>query len=269
MKRLHLFEFHERSECPRFLRDSVTETLGTGLRWLDMGSAVGPAFADFSRRAGCRRVLDLCSGSGMPAVLLLDWLRVHGEDMPQIVLSDLFPSHAALELAQKLHPEHLRFEPTPIDATAVPLNLDHDARVIINAFHHFAPAAAARIVADAVNKRQSLFIYEGFPRDLARFLPTGPAMLPALLLNPLMTRQQRIPKWLFTYVLPVIPLVATWDGIVSVLRIHDQAELRAMTRADDDYSWDYREVPYGRGGRAVIFSGIPNERLELSAAAAG
>jgi hypothetical protein len=259
-KRVQLFEFHERAECPPFLRESVVETLGRGLRWLDMSAAIGPAFAAFGRQARCARVLDLCSGSGAPASLLLEWLQRHGEPMPQLVLSDLFPNEPALAAVQARHPHHVSFDRTPVDATAVPAELDHDTRLVINAFHHFAPADAARIVADAVAQRKSLFIYEGFPRDLARFLPTGPAMLPALYLNPLLAPRHRLAKALFTYLLPLIPMIATWDGIVSVLRIYGEAELRAMTAGADGYRWEYREVPYGRGGRAVIFSGIPCER---------
>ena len=261
MQRQQLFEFHERAGCPRFIRDSVVETLGTGLRWLGMGDAAGPAFARFCRQARCARALDLCSGSGAPAALLVEWLAAHGEASPQLVLSDLFPNEAALAAACPRHPAQLSVADAPVDATAVPAHVDHDARLIMNAFHHFAPADAARIVADAVAARKSLFVYEGFPRDLRRFLPTGPAMLPALLLNPLFTRRQRAAKALFTYLLPVIPAVATWDGIVSVLRIHDEPGLRAMTRPDDDYCWSYEEVDYGRGGRAVVFTGVPRERL--------
>lgn len=261
MKRRQLFEFHERAECPRFVRDSVVETLGTGLRWLGMGEVAGPAFARFCEDARCARVLDLCSGSGAPADLVLEWMAAHGTAAPEVVLSDLFPNEVAFARVRAKHPAQVRFESRPVDATAVPEDVAHDARVIVNAFHHFDPAQAARIVADAVSRRKSLFVYEGFPRAVTRFLATGPAMLPALLLNPLMSGQQRVAKALLTYVLPVIPVVATWDGVVSALRMHDEADLRAMTSPGDDYRWSYEERPYGHGARAVIFSGIPRERL--------
>jgi hypothetical protein len=66
MRRFQLFEFHERTECPRFVRDSVVETLGRGLERLDMVDAIGPAFAALCRQAPCERGLDLWSGSGAP-----------------------------------------------------------------------------------------------------------------------------------------------------------------------------------------------------------
>ena len=53
MKRHHLIEFNERSECPKFIRDSVVETLGLGLRWVKMGNIIGPPFAEFIIHGAC------------------------------------------------------------------------------------------------------------------------------------------------------------------------------------------------------------------------
>ncbi len=261
MKRRHLFEFNERPECPGFIRDSVTETLGNGLRWGRMGDVVGPAFAAFCREANVHRVLDLCSGTGEPARILIDWLVAKGEPVPQFVLSDLFPHTDAFEEACEAHPGVVSAEMTPVDATAVPADIEHDARVIINSLHHFRPDMAARILADAVATRRPVFVYEGFPRNLARLAPTSPAMLPALWANPIIARRQRLPKALLTYVLPVIPAVAMWDACVSVMRIHSEDELRGMVAPfGAGYTWTYAEAPYPFGGRGVFFTGIPNDR---------
>jgi hypothetical protein len=258
VRRLHLFEFNERAECPAFIRDSVTETLGTGLRWGRMGDIVGPELARFCREAGVRRVLDLCSGTGEPIRLVVDWLRAHGEPVPAFVLSDLFPHHAAFAAARAAYPDTITTEDEPVSAIAVPASIEHDARVIINSLHHFRPEVAARILADAVAARRAVFVYEGFPRNLARLAPTSPTMLPALYANPLLARRQRAAKALLTYVVPVIPAIAMWDACVSVMRIHAEDELRAMVAPfGDAYTWSYREIPYPLGGRGVFFTGIP------------
>ncbi|MCA9674823.1 MAG: hypothetical protein H6709_12150 [Kofleriaceae bacterium] len=258
MRRLHLFEFNERPECPAFIRDSVTETLGTGLRWGRMGDIVGPELARFCRDAGVRRILDLCSGTGEPVRLLVEWLARHGEPVPEFVLSDLFPHHAAFAAARAAHPGVITTEDEPVSATAVPATIAHDARVIINSLHHFRPEVVAQILGDAVAARRAVFVYEGFPRNLARLAPTSPTMLPALLANPLLARRQRAAKALLTYVVPVIPAVAMWDACVSVLRVHSEAELRALVAPfGAGYAWSYREVPYPLGGRGVFFTGIP------------
>lgn len=255
---MHLFEFNERPECPAFIRDSVTETLGTGLRWGRMGDIVGPAFTQFCRDAGVRRVLDLCSGTGEPVRILVEWMTARGEPVPGFVLSDLFPHQTAFAAVCDAHPGVVTCEAEPVSAVAVPETIAHDARVIINSLHHFRPEVAARILADAVAARRAVFIYEGFPRNLARLAPTGPSMLPALLANPVLARRQRLAKAMLTYVVPVIPAVAMWDACVSVMRVHSEDELLAMVAPlGGGYQWTYREQPYPLGGRGVFFTGIP------------
>lgn len=262
MQRRQLFELNERPECPRFIRDSVVESLGTGLRWMNLGAVVGPAFADLQRRTRVDRVLDLCSGSGIPTALLADWLRHSGGDCPTFVVSDLLADRTALRELAASSDGTIVAARAPIDATAVATDEEHDTRTIINSFHHFAPAVARAILGDAVSGRKTVFIYEGFPRSLPRLAPTSPATLPALLVNPLLARRDRWLKGLFTYVVPVIPAAAGWDALVSVLRVYDESELMELVAPlADDYRWEYRELPYGLGGRAVVFSGIPEERL--------
>jgi hypothetical protein len=57
--------------------------------------------------------------------------------------------------------------------------------------------------------------------------PLGPLVL---LLAPLMTvlgyfvatpfiRPRSLPRWLWTYLVPIVPLTTCWDGVVSLLRV--------------------------------------------------
>ena len=58
--------------------------------------------------------------------------------------------------------------------------------------------------------------------------------------------------------LPVIPLLGIWDGVVSVLRVYAEAELRAMVEPfGKAYAWEYRECPTVLGGTLTVFMGLP------------
>jgi hypothetical protein len=260
MGRIHAFEFNDVAACPAFVRDSVVEILGHGLTALDFGGVIAPSFSRFVQQARVSAVLDLASGTGVPARLICDAL---GEAAPSFWLSDIYPNAPALREAVAAHPAKLEACMTPVDATAVPRDVAHDARTIINAFHHFRPALAHAVLADAIAQRKAVFIYEGFPRQLRRLAATMPAMGPCVWLNPFRSRRARLLKGLFTYLLPVIPLVSLWDAVVSVLRIYSEPELRALAEAagGSDYHWAYQEVPYLNGAQAVVFTGIPKERL--------
>lgn len=255
MKRRHLVEFNERPECPRFIRDSVVETLGLGLRWFKMGGIIGPPFAAFMKRAKVSKVLDLCTGTGVPVSLLAQWLNEHGETTPKFLVSDLFPNHESFEEITSQDDLEIQSVSQSVNALDVDPELEHDTRMIINSFHHFTPEMAEAILEDTVEKKKSIFIYEGFRRDPMGLAPTGPWMTLALLANPWIASRSRLLKIIFSYLIPIIPLIAMWDGFVSTLRVHTQEDLMQMVSKWPHYEWSYSEHPYARGGLAVIFSG--------------
>ena len=60
----------------------------------------------------------------------------------------------------------------------------------------------------------------------------------------------RLSRLLFTYVIPVAPLLITWDAVVSTLRCYTPEELLAMAQraGGGDYQWSagsywFRGVP--------------------------
>lgn len=260
--RVHAFELHEHPRCPAVVREGIIEILGTGLRLGRIYDGAGAVFAGFCDRAGCERVLDLCSGSGDAMAVLLEAVRRRGLALPRVTLSDLYPDVANLERVAARFDGAVAVCREPVDAAAVPGSLGCDAVTIISAFHHFRPALAERILADAVHKRRAVFILEPFPRSLRGFLSTLPAMTLGALAAPLRAPRRRGLKLLLSLAPPLIPLVGVWDYIVSVLRVHSEAELLAMARRTagaGGYVWRAVAAPFRPGGRALAFYGWPGE----------
>jgi hypothetical protein len=258
VRRLTLFEFNDSAWCPRFIRDAIVEALGLGLRWGRVYEGVGRVFVEFCEAARCDSVLDLCTGTGEPVSILLDAIARAGAKAPRFVLSDLFPNETAMSRVAARHAGVVEAVTTPVDATAVPANVDRGARSVMSAFHHFPPGLAASILADSVKKGRAIFIAEGFPRSLLRLAAIMPCMALAVLANPFLTGRDRLAKLFFTFVVPVIPVAGAWDALVSNRRIHSEDELRALVAPlGGGYAWRYREVPFFPFGRAVTFSGIP------------
>ncbi|MGB1016996.1 MAG: hypothetical protein ACPG4T_22855 [Nannocystaceae bacterium] len=261
MRRIHAFEFHERSECPVVIRESIVETLGRGLRWGRVYDDVGERFADFCERARCDTVLDLCSGSGEPVAILLDALVRKGIEPPRFITSDLFPNLAAMNRVARQWPGKITVKTDPVDATAVPADLPHQARTVISAFHHFPPQLAARMLADAVANRQAIFIVEPCPRRFSRFAAMVPILALSMYINPLLAGSKRLLKSLLTYGVPVVPALGLWDGLISTMRMYNRSELKQMTsELGGGYRWQFHEVPFFPGGLATVFEGIPAVR---------
>jgi hypothetical protein len=237
MRRLHLFEFNDSAWVPAWLREHETEYLHTVLLLAKPFDQLAPRLAAILRGAGTNEILDLCSGGGGPLPTLLDRLAGdHGLEC-RALLSDLLPNRAAQE-RWKHADGRIRYLDEPVDATAVPAHLG-GMRTIFDALHHFRPEDARRILADARRARVPIGAFDVASRDLPHVI--GSVLIPLLVLA--VTPLVRPFSWrrlLFTYVIPVLPLLIWWDGLVSNLRAHSVAELHELGRelATPDYRFE-------------------------------
>jgi hypothetical protein len=220
MGRVHLVEIHDLPWCPQSLRDALTDFLKFALNLPRTYEPAGPMIRAAVARTGARRVIDLCSGAGGP------WTQLAPVVGVPVVPTDLYP-HGSL------HPE-------PVDARAVPASLD-GLRTMFTAFHHFRPAEARAILEDAVRRRQGIAVFEAArrrPFDIALVVLTW---LGVLLAAPFI-RPFRWSRLVWTYLPPILPLVGTFDAVVSCLRWYSPAELRELVRGLDGYDWDIGET---------------------------
>lgn len=258
LPRLQLFEFNDLPIVPAPIRDSVVESLSRVLDWSGMVAAYAAPFERFLTAAGTRQVLDLGSGAGGPAALLVDALRAAGAAPVHFQLTDLHPHPESWARVLVGREASLTYVAEPVDATAIPAPLAAGrVRTILNVLHHFPPALAQAVLLDAVQTGEGVFVAEGFERNPLRYLPMWPTGIPAMLLNPVLSPRDNVAKALLTWFTPTAALVGLWDGVVSTLRVYTEAELRAMVApAGDNFEWTYATYDYGVGGRGYNFSGV-------------
>jgi len=261
MDRIQSFEFHDLPDCPEFIRESVTESLGNALRWGDIYSGgAADIFYDFCQKTNCNSLLDLCSGSGEPISILLDGMSETGLSAPDVTLSDLYPNSARMENVAGKHAGNIIIQHSPVDATNVPKDIKHSARSIISAFHHFPPDLAQGILKDCVEQEKAVFILEPMTGSINHTFSIASSLVAATALNPILTDQNRLMKALCTYTNPIIPMVNVWDALISLLRIHKEDSLREMVRPfGRDYCWEFHEIPVKWGGRVTVFTGWPKK----------
>jgi len=259
LPRVQAFELNDSASTPKFIRDTVIESLSRTLRWGRMLKPLVPPFQRFLADSGATEVLDLCAGAAGPASILASEMREGGGEMPRFVLTDLYPQIDAWEAARAEHPDAIDFVREPVDATQIPESLSKGrARTIINAFHHFPPEVARALFADAVRGSSGIFVSESFDRNPLRFLPFAPAGLPALLATPLLSPRDRLAKAAFTWLTPGALAVSAWDGIVSTLRVYSEAELFEMVAPlGDSFRWEYGTYRFAPFGKGTYFYGVP------------
>lgn len=244
MQRLHLFEFQDLPWLPALLRDTITDLLGMTIELGRLYHPVLPRLAAALASTGEREILDMGSGGGGPVVGLRRRLAEDHDLATTVRLSDLYPNHGAFDRIAARAGSGVTFVPTPVDATRVPPELP-GFRTMFSCFHHFRPDQAAEILRDAWTRGRGIGVFEITERSLAGIAPTLMAPLVALATTPFV-RPPSLARLALTYLVPLLPLLFTFDGLVSNLRTYTPDELRAMTRPlqRDDYRWEIGEAPH-------------------------
>ncbi len=261
MRRPHLFEFLDQTWYPAPFRRMQTDYL----RFVH-SAQVGPhpaasLLADALRRTGTTQVVDLCSGGAGPWTRLQPELARSGV-VVSVKLSDLHPTPEALAGSGGITNGCVEYVAEPVDATAVPEHL-RGMRTLFEGFHHFRPEEARRVLASAVAADAPIGVFDvAMPRTLALVL--APILvLGTILAYALVTptfHPRVLSRLVWTYLLPVVPLATSWDGIASFLRAYSPDELRALVASvpSPEYTWEIGQRPIaGPIIRLVYLLGYP------------
>ena len=241
MRRLQLFEVLDQAWCPQGVRQGATDYLEAITSRGDIYRSVEALFFAAIVACGAERVVDLCSGGGGPW-LSKRWRLALAEHPPlSAVLSDKFPSPAlALRLGSDPLVTCVDF---PVDAARVPEFL-RGFRTIFSSFHHFPDPVALEVMRDAVRWGDGFAMAEVTSRTLRAFVIMFLMPVFCWVLTPRM-RPFRWSRLVLTYLIPVIPLVVFWDGIISCLRTRTPEELLSLARHFPQYEWQAGYAPGG------------------------
>jgi len=268
MSRVQFIELHEQSWFPSSLRDDVTDAVQFGFNLLRAYEPITPLLQSVIDRAGDsansrQSIVDMCSGGGGPWLELSQTLRCRnaGDSAGlQIWLTDKYPN---LEAFQSLSAasdcecdSRISYYPESVDAMNVPPALK-GLRTMFTSFHHFSPEDARAILQNAVDAGESVGIFE-----ITKRAPSAIGVIfVGVLLMFLHTPRIRPFRWsrlLWTYLIPVIPLVLLFDGIVSCLRTYRTQELREIVDklTSCQYQWEIGELA-GKRAPVTYLIGYP------------
>jgi hypothetical protein len=190
----------------------------------------------------CHEIVDLGSGGTGPVLLIQEQLGSLENYPVQVTLTDKFPNIEAFKAASAHGGGLVRYIADPIDAAEMPEGL-RGFRTMFASFHHFRPEEAKAVLRDAARIREGIGIFEFTGRNPGIFLIMLLSPLYLLLVMPFI-KPFSLRKMLFTYVIPLIPLTAMWEGIASNLRTYDPEELMELIEdiESDDYTWETGRV---------------------------
>jgi len=139
-------------------------------------------------------------------------------------------------------------------------------RTMFTSFHHFPPEEARAILQNAVDAGQSIGILEITRRAPSTIALMFPWALMLFVFTPLM-RPFRWSRLLCTYLVPIIPLVLLFDGVVSCLRTYRPQELREIIKklSGNEYQWEVGEHSKASSQATITYlTGYPQERVSPS-----
>ncbi len=245
MRRMQLIEILDQTWFPKSLRDATTDALQFIFNLGNLYKPIVPRLRRAFEDAGTHRVVDICSGGGGP------WLRLYHvfeeeENFPvDICLTDKYPNIRAFEYARITSRGKIRFHAGPVEATQIPIELK-GFRTLFTSFHHFPPKEARTIVQNVVDTQQGIGIFEIARRHpltvfLAFLLPVVP-----LIVTPFM-RPFRWSRLIWTYLIPIVPFVLLFDGVVSCMRAYSPKELAELAEglSANAHRWDMGEEKRG------------------------
>jgi hypothetical protein len=263
---MQLIEIHEQTWCPVSVRNGATDCLNLVANVGQQYRRVLPLIRHALSVTHSRRVIDLCSGGGGPWFTLARELEKTHASPLQITLTDQYPSETAIQLASRLTGPNgtgsITYLSTPVDATRVPCELI-GFRTLFTAFHHFSPQNAQTILQDAVDHRQGIGIFEQTRRTPIAYVIMFILPLIALLTMPFI-RPFRWSRLFWTYIIPAIPFVLCFDGIVSCLRTYSVDELHTLIANLNgaNYVWEVGHVPSPLSPIGVIYAiGYPAPKV--------
>jgi hypothetical protein len=241
MRRLHLFEFEDLAYFPDVFRRAMTGYLRSAIELFPLPGLWAEKLCTLAPEQGVFRIVDLGSGSGGSLRSIVPALEKKGHS-PEVTLTDLYPNPDSVRNAGHA----LQYWPKPVDATAVPAELN-GIRTMFLSFHHHPPERAKAILRDAFNQRVGIAVFEFSARKPLMLLSCLQIPLAVLFLTARI-RPLRASQLFFTYVLPLVPFFMLWDAVVSHLRTYSPGELKEMTAdlQSPDYVWETGELTLPR-----------------------
>ena len=249
LRRFHLFEFHDLAWFPAIFRDALTEWLSVLWDRTEASKFLAPILLRVLNESGAVQVVDLCSGAGGPLRGIQRELDASSGSAPSVtfIVTDKFPNKNKMKDLQRNSEGRIKAWLTSVDAASVPPELS-GFRTLFNSFHHFPPRQAAQILRDAYEARQPIGVFEIPNRKPLGIAFSFLASFIAVLLWMPGMRPKKFSWWFFTYLVPIIPLTAAWDGWVSHLRAYTAEELLQMTREfSESYDWEMQSVDLQNG----------------------
>jgi len=255
---IHLFEFTDQPWCPAVIRQYVTDYLHFVITKAGIYHPAINILKEVMDKTGIGEITDLCSGSGGGVDIVQKELSELAGIEIKLTMTDKYPNIEIFEMLKKNSSGGLDYIKEPVDVKHVPKHLK-GIRTLFSAFHHFKPEQAKEILKNAVKNNTPICIFEGAGKTVLDFFGILIFTPFIFFFTTLFYKPFRLSRLLLTYIIPVVPVMTTWDGLVSILRMHTPKDMLKMAGEINaaGYVWKAEQIRGKFGNRLMYMAGYP------------
>lgn len=258
MKRRTGFEWEDQPWFPSLIRQYMMDFLRFVFSVGNLYQPITPSLIEGLQQTKRDVIVDLCSGGGGAVPSIQNNIKkATGKTIP-FLLTDLYPNITAYQQLEKDSHQSITYYKDAVDAALVPPALQ-GFRTIFSGFHHFDEKSAIKVLQNAADANEGIAIFDGGNRSIGFMLLILFFHPVAFFLFTPFIKPFSLRRLLFTYLIPIVPLCAIWDGIASVLRLYTPEELLLITKQIQGapYQWQAGFVTNGVGIRIAYLIGYP------------
>ncbi|MFT6849362.1 MAG: hypothetical protein ACJATA_000157 [Sphingobacteriales bacterium] len=260
MKRIHLFEFEDFSWFPDWIRVRMTRFIVTMHKLLGSKAEIATLLEKALAHSKNKEIYDLCSGGGGPMLDVYELLKSRpGLEDVKLTLTDLYPNKSAAAEIKKRGDSNLDYSTYPVDATAFNKK-NQGVRTMICSLHHMRPEKVKEILKDTMNAGDPFLAFEisdnSFPKWIW-WISFPINIITTLLITPFI-RPMSWQQLVFTYIIPVLPILIAWDGALSNARTYTLDDLDIVLKGINKNNYIWEKGVIKRKGNKLYLMGLPN-----------
>lgn len=138
--------------------------------------------------------------------------------------------------------------------------------VSVNGFHQLNKTQALDLLNKVSASGNSIAIVEGNNDSLWQVFGMTVIVPLTVLLSAPFVKPFRWTRILFTYFIPILPLVTFMDGFIALFKLYAPEDLNELVSEvkTADYYWRSGKMDNGRGGKIIYLIGYPMKKMEVS-----
>lgn len=129
--------------------------------------------------------------------------------------------------------------------------------LFVNSFHQLNSKKAKKILQNIVDSGNPIVVVEGNNDSLWQIVGMTVFVPLTVLLTALFVKPFRFSRIIFTYLLPVLPIIIVIDGCIALLKLYNPTDLLELTSSVErnNYDWKAGKNDNGRGGKIMYLTG--------------